>query len=263
MPGWGGIARKKHASANMTALRTLVLLAHVLSSLGGDDQGCELLTAQWGHVQSENGRYGNLVMRCWLLQPAGAARVRLSFKSFQTEPDFDIVRIYDGPNTSSALIGQYSGNDLPHPLDSAGPSLYLTFSSDWSNRRGGFTFAWTSDDRHALADRLCAVGCDRITDLNNSHCDPACYNAQCYWDGGDCHTACNVTESCTVDQLGDGTCDPNCLNADCSFDQQDCACENVLTQPYGYMSDGTDATSDYASLLHKCWLFRPEQQTGA
>src|SRR5574343_440923 len=39
--------------------------------------------------------------------------VRVSFTSFTTESSLDYLRIYDGPNSGSPLLGTFSGSTLP------------------------------------------------------------------------------------------------------------------------------------------------------
>ncbi len=59
-------------------------------------------------------------------------KVRVSFSSFSTESCCDFLRIYNGPNTNSPLMGTYGGSNLP-------PTLTSTHSS------GALTFNWTTD----------------------------------------------------------------------------------------------------------------------
>jgi subtilisin-like proprotein convertase family protein len=56
----------------------------------------------------------------------------MTFSSFETESGFDFLRVYDGPNTSSTLVGTYSGSTVPGPIVSTHPSGCLTtrFTSD-------------------------------------------------------------------------------------------------------------------------------------
>eukprot|EP00966_Prymnesium_polylepis_P306031 7071994-Prymnesium_polylepis.1 len=113
--------------------------------------------------------------------------------------------------------------------------MIVRFHADFLVRMAGFTFAWTSDNGHDLpaSSPLCALDCNKRTDLHNGVCDKACFNEQCNWDGDDCLGMCNATAACRADQLGDGTCDPQCLVPGCGFDDSDCECRNVTHAPYG------------------------------
>lgn len=57
------------------------------------------------------------------IAPPGAISVAVTFTEFQYEDGFDFLNIYDGPDTSSALIGQYTGTEL------VGQTIFSTGSS--------------------------------------------------------------------------------------------------------------------------------------
>ncbi len=62
----------------------------------------------------------------------GAKNITLSFKSFCTEKDNDILKIYDGKDTNSTLIGTYSGSVNPGNITSTDSIITLYFTSDKS-----------------------------------------------------------------------------------------------------------------------------------
>jgi len=66
--------------------------------------------------------------------------VRVTFNSFQTESCCDFLKIYNGPDISSPLIGIYSGNNAPEIITSTDPSGSLTFlfTSDLSITDSGW-----------------------------------------------------------------------------------------------------------------------------
>ncbi|KAL1498740.1 hypothetical protein AB1Y20_014050 [Prymnesium parvum] len=225
---------------------------------------CDVLTAPYGHLQSENGDYENGNVRCWVIRPPGKRRIHLSFLSFETELSFDVVHVYDGGDPSAPLLSPlegFSGMETPAPLSSTGGELLLTFQADYFFHLAGFTFAWTSDDGADLPPPLCAPSCNATHDVGDGVCHAACFNAQCGWDGNDCSLPCNATSKCDFYQVADGTCDPHCLVAGCGFDNQDCACNNTLTSPYGFASDGSDAQHDYNDSLRLCWQLKLEDPT--
>lgn len=64
--------------------------------------------------------------------PAGYC-LRFSFNSaFQTEACCDYLRVYDGPNTASPIIGTYSGTTGPGIITSNSGSITFQFTSDGS-----------------------------------------------------------------------------------------------------------------------------------
>lgn len=80
------------------------------------------------------------------IAPPGAEKVTLSFKSFAFEGDCDCdwLYIYDGPSTSSPLIGKYSGFDLPEGgvVSSTGGAITLLQSTDPAKTFSGFELNW-------------------------------------------------------------------------------------------------------------------------
>src|SRR5688572_18001576 len=89
------------------------------------------------------GNYPNGVNSTFTIAPANAATVTLTFTSFNTESGWDFLRIYDGPTTSSQLIGAYSGNQLPPTITSTGSALTLNFTTDGSGTGPGYAATWT------------------------------------------------------------------------------------------------------------------------
>jgi len=73
---------------------------------------------------------------------ANGTCVRLAFISFSTEATFDRLRVYDGPTTTSELLGSYSGLfNIPAPVESStasGGCITLEFSSNALFANAGF-----------------------------------------------------------------------------------------------------------------------------
>ncbi len=110
-------------------------------------QGTTTLTASSGSFSdgSGNSDYTNRANCRWLIQPTGATWIQLSFSSFSTESSYDFVRVYDGPTTSSPLLGSYSGTSLPPTLQSSGGSMLVVFTSDSSVTRAGWSASYMSN----------------------------------------------------------------------------------------------------------------------
>ncbi|MDO9000704.1 MAG: T9SS type A sorting domain-containing protein [Bacteroidota bacterium] len=71
--------------------------------------------------------------------PVGSC-LQVSFSSaFQTESGFDRLRIYDGPNNASPLLGTYMGTTGPGIITSSGTSLTFSFTSDGSVVQAGWS----------------------------------------------------------------------------------------------------------------------------
>jgi hypothetical protein len=78
----------------------------------------------------------------WVLH--AAAPIRLVFRSFFTETDYDVLTVHDGAGEAMQLICELSGSRLPAPIVSNGTVLTLTFTSDSSVRFSGFELVASS-----------------------------------------------------------------------------------------------------------------------
>lgn len=79
----------------------------------------------------------------YTISPTGATGVSLAFSSFELESGYDSLWIYDGPTTSSSLIGGYSGTTSPGTVTSTGNALTLRFHSDTLTNLVGWNAIWT------------------------------------------------------------------------------------------------------------------------
>lgn len=83
----------------------------------------------------------------YTIHPDGATGVNLVFNSFSTAND--TLWIYDGPTTSSALIGAYTSTNSPGSITSTGSSLTLKFRSRASTNSTGWDAIW-----HCIVDNV-------------------------------------------------------------------------------------------------------------
>ncbi|MDD5569519.1 MAG: C10 family peptidase [Bacteroidales bacterium] len=115
----------------------------------GDDTCINILTKSYDYFDSgisENtDRYNSNTDCYWLIKPENAVSIKLYFLLFDTEYMIDNVEIYDGPSTSSALIGRFSGQKLPEEIESSGNSLLVRFYSNPQNNYKGWKIAYVSE----------------------------------------------------------------------------------------------------------------------
>ncbi len=100
--------------------------------------------------------------------------VSLTFTSFNTEADADLLTIYDGPNTSSGLIGVFSGTTIPAPLSTStnsGGCMTLQFTSNGSDTHTGFQ-ANVACGVCQTPNIILGVGGDTITTCGGTFVDP-------------------------------------------------------------------------------------------
>ncbi len=130
-----------------------------------------------------SGQYGSDEDAQVTIIPTGASTVDLSFVMFDIEAgssgsqcDYDYIEVYDGPNTSSALIGRYCNNNQPPAtVSSTGGAITVVFHSDQAVEENGFEITWQcnlpnqapSADFAANVDTTC-TGLVEFTDLSNN-----------------------------------------------------------------------------------------------
>ena len=111
--------------------------------------GCinETFTAASGTITDNSGAldYQNNMTCEKLIQRLSPGYITLTFTSFATESGYDYVRIYDGPTTSAALLGAFSGSSLPPTLTSSRVmGMLIRFTTDGSVVAAGWSATYTS-----------------------------------------------------------------------------------------------------------------------
>jgi hypothetical protein len=77
----------------------------------------------------------------WQINPENGQPITLYFRDFSTEPSNDLVRIYDGPDTTAPLITVLDGSiDVEETeIISTSGSLFVLFTSDSQGQSSGFS----------------------------------------------------------------------------------------------------------------------------
>lgn len=106
------------------------------------------LTGCYGVLQDSGGpgNYLNSQNGTVTIAPPGALSVTLNFNNIQFENCCDGLRVYDGPDLSSPLLGDYKGPVLPNGdgiVSSTGGSITLQQYTDGSVVNTGFELAWS------------------------------------------------------------------------------------------------------------------------
>lgn len=91
-----------------------------------------------------SGNYSSNLNTIVTVAPAEATSIIMTFKSFQTENEFDVLEIFEGTNVSGKRIGAFSGNILPGNglLVSKTGAVTLRFTTDALDNRAGFEMEW-------------------------------------------------------------------------------------------------------------------------
>ncbi|MBW8049520.1 MAG: T9SS type A sorting domain-containing protein [Cytophagales bacterium] len=108
----------------------------------------------------------------WLISPAGAASVTLTYLSFDLETDWDYLYIYDGTTVDDPLTGVYTGTNSPGTITAQSGSFLIEFRSDCNTNNPGWEAAWTSD--------TIPLACPLPTNLTESNM--AAFTTDLTWD---------------------------------------------------------------------------------
>ncbi|XP_007435649.1 CUB and sushi domain-containing protein 2, partial [Python bivittatus] len=79
----------------------------------------------------------------WKLTVSPDYVIALVFHTFNLEPGYDFLHIYDGPNSLSPLIGSFYDTQVPERIESSSSNLFLAFRSDASVSNTGFVIHYT------------------------------------------------------------------------------------------------------------------------
>jgi surface protein len=101
----------------------------------------DVFTASSGTFDDGSGNFDyEINFACsWLIELSPENQVRLSFSEFNTEQDYDFVRVYDGSDDTATLLAELSGESIPEVIISSSNTLFITFDSDLLEQRAGWT----------------------------------------------------------------------------------------------------------------------------
>lgn len=110
--------------------------------------GQTILTDLQGDIEDGSGPdpYSNASDCRWLIQPPNTQDIMLTFTSFQTEEGYDFVRVYDGEDENAALLGEFSGDNIPGAVKSTGGSLFIQFKTDDLVRQTGWEASYIANE---------------------------------------------------------------------------------------------------------------------
>lgn len=148
----GSLQAAQDLFGNPSSQYTAVRQAWYAVGIGNDPnnycRGTTNLTASSGTITDGSGsaNYGNNANCKWIIAPAGATRISLSFTSFATESNNDIVYVYDGPDDTYPVLATWWGNTLPATINSSvgNGAMCIKFNTNSSVVAGGWTANYTS-----------------------------------------------------------------------------------------------------------------------
>jgi PKD repeat protein len=145
--------------------------------------GNTLLTDCASIIEDGSGatNYTNNLNCSWTISPPGAVSVTLEFTTFDTEFNYDFVKVYDGDSNQGILLGEFSGDVLPPALTANSGQMYIEFSSDNTLVSGGWSAFYSCSTTPATCTGntlfiTCNAFFDDGSDVNN-YSD----NLDCSW----------------------------------------------------------------------------------
>jgi hypothetical protein len=101
----------------------------------------QILTNDFGSIEDGSGPvadYQSNANCSWLIAPDDSInKITLDFFRFDLGAG-DVVTVYDGPTTSSNILGTYTGTTIPADVTSTGPQMLITLTTDGSGQGNGF-----------------------------------------------------------------------------------------------------------------------------
>jgi MSHA biogenesis protein MshQ len=128
--------------------RCMMTVLCLLSSMSHADIICSDSTTSHtvGTLYDAGGssNYSNNQTCGFLIQPAGAGDITLSFSAFEYEYRYDYLRVYDGTSTSGSLLGSFTGSSVPSDVTATSGAMYVVHDTDYSSTRAGFVATWST-----------------------------------------------------------------------------------------------------------------------
>jgi len=146
--------------------------------------GETILTYDQGSLTDGSGPMHNYLPEAgcsWLIDPQtitdSISNISLTFDGFETSQG-DLVTVYDGPDTTSPVLGIYSGTTVPPSVSSTGNKMRISFRSQggtpadgWSANYSTTTPVWCNGQKTITADTADITdGSLHFNYQNNSFC---------------------------------------------------------------------------------------------
>jgi len=145
--------------------------------------GQQTLTANTGTITDGSGSndYANSLDCKWLIKPTNGGSVTLTFTAFNTESNYDFVKVYNGETTSSPLLGTYSGTTLPAQLVASSGKMLIHFTSDGSTVKAGWSANYVGNTITSYCSGTTTLTASTGTFSDGSGSNNYSNNSDCYW----------------------------------------------------------------------------------
>lgn len=144
---YGSLQAAQDLYGNPSTQYTAVRQAWYAVGIGNDPNnfcsGTTNLTAPSGTITDGSGsaNYNNNANCKWVIAPAGATQIQLTFTAFDTEANYDTVFVYDGPDETFPVLATWWGNTLPPVINTTSGvgAMCVRFTSDVTQTAGGWS----------------------------------------------------------------------------------------------------------------------------
>ena len=185
----GALQSAEDLYGNPSTQYTSVRQAWYAVGIGNDPNnycsGTTNLTAPSGTVTDGSGtaNYENNANCKWVISPAGATQIQLTFTAFDTETNYDTVFVYDGPNETSPILASWTGNTLPSVITtSVGVgAMCIRFTSDVSINANGWSANYQAFGNTPSCDGGTVLSSPAGTFNDGSNSSNYGNNQGCYW----------------------------------------------------------------------------------
>lgn len=186
---YGSLQATQDLYGNPSTQYTAVRQAWYAVGIGNDPNnfcsGTTNLTAPSGTITDGSGsaNYNNNANCKWVIAPAGATQIQLTFTAFDTEANYDTVFVYDGPDETFPVLATWWGNTLPPVINTTSGvgAMCVRFTSDVTQTSGG----WSANYQAYGNTPSCGGGTILSTPTGsfNDGSGGSNYgnNQQCYW----------------------------------------------------------------------------------
>jgi len=108
-------------------------------------QSMNIINEQSGNIADGSGPrdYFNNTSCIWMISPPGATELTVYFSDFNTEEEYDYVKIYD--LATQELLANYSGDITPEPVTSPSGKMSIRFNTNGSITAPGWNAYYETD----------------------------------------------------------------------------------------------------------------------
>ena len=135
--------------ANNSKTKSVTNLGNMILMQNGTMSACDGTFYDSG---GPDGTYQNSENYTLTLAPSTAgAKIKFNFTSFDLETNWDYLKVYDGPDATAPMIGNFTGTTIPAAL--------VELIASPSNTSGAITFNFTSDGSGTNSGWVAAISC--------------------------------------------------------------------------------------------------------